>query len=128
MLAAIFSGVNLLAISPNGDDLCGSDPPRGDDDDDDADAPGDAHDMGMHLRRLLGRPWLCTGSNSKDLLSVAHAMVLLLTLLTVVARCSRAHCAPSTTDTQSFGPRPRGAREGERDESREGGGKGTRRS
>lgn len=24
--------------------------------------------------------------------------VLLLTLLTVVARCSRAHCAPSTTD------------------------------
>lgn len=110
MLAAIFSGVNLLAISPNGDDFCGSGPPRGDDDDD-ADVPGDAHDMGMHLRRLLGRPWLCTGSNSKDLLSVAHAMVL---LLTVVARCSQAHCVPSTTDTQSFGPRPRGEeRDGE---------------
>lgn len=69
----------MLAISPNGDDFCCSDPLRGDD----ADAPGDAHDIGMHLRRLLGRSWLCTGSNSKDLLSVAHAMVL---LLSVVAR------------------------------------------
>lgn len=74
----------MLAISPNGDGFCGSGPPRGDD----ADAPGDAHDIGMHLRRLLGRPWLCTGSNSKDLLSVAHAMVL---LLSVVARRSRSH-------------------------------------
>jgi hypothetical protein len=49
----------------------------------------------MHLLRLLGRPWLCTGSNSKDLLSVAHAMVLLLLLLllSVVARRSRAYRA-----------------------------------
>jgi len=74
----------LLAISPNGDDFCGSGPLRGDD----AEAPGEAHDIGMHLRRLLGRPWLCTGSNSKDLLSVAHAMVL---LLSVVAQCSRTY-------------------------------------
>lgn len=89
MLAAIFSGVNLLAISPNGDGFCDSGPPRGDD----VDAPGEAHDIGMHLLRLLGRPWLCTGSNSKDLLSVAHAMVLLLLLLLVVARRSRAYRA-----------------------------------
>lgn len=102
----------MLAISPNGDGFCGSGPPRGDD----ADAPGDAHDMGMHLRRLLGRLWLCTGSNSKDLLSVAHAMVL---LLTVVARCSWAHCVPSTTDTQSFvrAAAPRGGR-GEGDKTK----------
>lgn len=37
------------------------------------DVPGETH-IGMHLRRLLGRPWLCTGSNSKDLFKVAQAI------------------------------------------------------
>lgn len=107
MLAAIFSGVNLLAISPNGDDFCGSGPLRGDD----ADVPGETHDIGMHLRRLLGRPWLCTGSNSKDLLSVAHAMVLLLTV--VAHRVCRLRLTPSRSG--------RGPEEtGERREVREG--------
>lgn len=118
----------MLAISPNGDGFCGNGALRGDD----ADVPGEAHDIGMHLRRLLGRPWLCTGSNSKDLLSVAHAMVL---LLSVVAQRSRAYpCVPcaTATDTQSCGPWPPGgwgegrgawptsateAREGEREKS-----------
>lgn len=96
----------MLAISPNGDDFCGSGPLRGDD----ADAPGEAHDIGMHLRRLLGRPWLCTGSNSKDLLSVAHAIVL---LLSVVARRSRAYRASRVRLTPSRAGRGlRGGRAG----------------
>lgn len=90
----------MLAISPNGDDFWGCGLPRGED----ADVPGDAHNIGMHLRRLLGRPWLCTGSNSNDLFSVAHAMVL---SLSVALQYSQARYVPCTIDTQSCGPQPR---------------------
>lgn len=62
----ILPGVNFCEISPKGDGFLGLGVAW------DVD-PGDTH-MGMHLRRLLGRPWLCTGSNSRDRLRVAQAI------------------------------------------------------
>lgn len=39
-------------------------------------ADGETH-IGAQRRRLLGRPWLCTGSNSRDRLRVAQAILAL---------------------------------------------------
>ena len=62
-------GVILLDTSPKGEELrglgllCWTG----------AGAEGDTH-IGVHLRLLLGLPWLCTGSNSRVLLRVAQAI------------------------------------------------------
>lgn len=82
-------------MSPNGDCFCGSGLPRDDDAATTAELPDDTPHMGTHLRRLLGLPWLCTGSNSKDLFSVAHAMAL----VSMIVQHSQTHRVPCTTDT-----------------------------